>query len=123
MNNIKKIANEIISRIVSDLNETISIDLTSWKLDMTQHGDERSLTREISEREIISLVKDGLPLIIQDFVNGEIKDNAYVLITKGMLNVVGTIMLNQKQGDIFRVITVHKKDKFIPKPGTIQYII
>lgn len=123
MENIKKIASEIISRIVSDLNETISIDLTSWKLDMTQHGDERSLTREISEREIISLVKDGLPLIIQDFVNGEIKDNAYVLITKGILNVVGTIMLNQRQGDIFRVITVHKKEKFIPKPGTIQYII
>jgi hypothetical protein len=115
---------EIVSRVIGDLRDPVSIDLTSLSLDTSKHSEERLTEQNIKESEVTELVKRALPVIIQDFVNGEIKNNAEVLITDKSkdLNVVGTLIV-KKGDDIFKVITIRKKKDFVPKPGTKHYLI
>ena len=126
MKNVKKIANEIFAKKIGDIHKRVEINLDNLELALSHHGKKR-LYRDksgepIAESEVLQVVKKGIDEVIDDFANGEIPNDAEVLIKKEELNIVGRLTM-RKGLDSFVVITVMRKRDFKPKSGTYTYII
>lgn len=92
-------------------------------LDKTKHAGERQSRHGgqdfISDEEIISTAKKGIPSLSQALLFDKIDVGDDVVIqSKDGLNVVGNI---QREGNDLKlvVITVMRKKNFRPKPGTL----
>lgn len=126
MKNISIIASEIItSKKIKDIKSIIKIQLDGLELNLSKHGEERLYRVEddvIKEEEILTVVKKGLKKVMNDFANGEIPNNAEILINDSSkdLNVVGRLTM-RKGKDEFNVITVMRKKDFKPKSNTYVY--
>jgi len=125
MKNIEKIAKEIFAKSLTNISDTIQINLDGIDMQLSRHGEERKFRdkgEEINEREIINTTRKGIKAVIRDIANGEIEQRPKVHIHNKAtdLNVVGHMMM-QKGKDVFVVITIMRKKNFIPKSGTITY--
>jgi predicted HAD superfamily hydrolase len=111
-------------------NMNLDIDIRNLDIYTTKHGQER-LTREnnlkgidVTADELIRDIKTALPAIMTDYANGEINNEAVVLITNTntKLNIVGTLKV-QKGKDFFGIVTVLRTNKFFANDIDKEYRI
>jgi len=115
---------DILERTIANLEKNISVKII-LAVDQTIHGEEQRYRHKdliIGENEIVNTVSKALPKIGQLIVDGKIKTGTKIVIFNktNKLNVVGNLDL---KSDVFRVITVMKKENFKPKPGDIRVVI
>lgn len=111
-----------------EFSETYLIDLDNLAVVATQHGDERSRRHvgktgpggqpmgRISRDSIVKALDRALPQLLDDFMNGEIKNKEpfHVKASQGSqtpLNIIGSLDM-RKGPDELRIITMMRKDDF-----------
>ena len=111
-----------------EFSETYLIDLDNLAVIATKHGEERSRRHvgktgsggqplgRISRDSIVKALDRALPQLLDDFMNGEIKNKEpfHVKATQGKqpaLNIVGSLDM-RKGPDELRIITMMRKDDF-----------
>jgi len=111
-----------------EFSETYLIDLDNLAVIATKHGDERSRRHvgktgaggqpmgRISRDSIVKALDRALPQLLDDFMNGEIKNKEpfHVKASQGSqlpLNIVGSLDM-RKGPDELRIITMMRKDDF-----------
>lgn len=112
---LKKLVEYTIAKLSRNINVKIDID-------KTKHASERQFRHEnpISDEEIINIVNLALPEIANELMLDRLDMHSYVLIKRKdtNINIVGALHPG-KNGEIdFVVVTVMKKENFIPKKGT-----
>ena len=111
-----------------EFSETYLIDLDNLAVIATKHGEERSRRHvgktgaggqplgRISRESIVKALDRALPQLLDDFMNGEIKNKEpfHVKASQGSqtpLNIVGSLDM-RKGPDELRIITMMRKDDF-----------
>ena len=112
---LKNLVEYTISKVSKEINVKIDID-------KTRHAGERQSRdgRQISDTEIIEIVKIALPEIANLLLFDKIDMNSYVLIKhRGTnINIVGALHPGANGEIDFVVVTVMRKENFMPKKGT-----
>ena len=124
-NIIKKQAINILARTLDEIKKNIVVDLQDLRIDTTQHSEEQKHRddnfgmRTITDEEITHTIDLAISQIIDDFANGEINNHKTLLIQNKdtFLNVVCILNMN-KGPDSLRVLTVMRKEKFVPNSDT-----
>ena len=117
MRNLKRLVEYTIGKLSKQINVKIDID-------KTVHAGQQQVrpenNRPISDTEIIEIVNLALPEIANSLLFDEINMGDYVLIKhRGtMINIVGALHPGQNDEIDFVVVTVMKKENFMPKKGT-----
>jgi hypothetical protein len=115
MRNLKHLVEYTIGKLSKQINVKIDIDKTA-------HAGKQQNRPEghTSDTEIIEIVKLALPEIANSLLFDEINMGDYVLIKhRGtMINIVGALHPGQNDEIDFVVVTVMKKENFMPKKGT-----
>ena len=126
LNNWKKFLTEATK--YDEFSETYLIDLDNLAVVATTHGEERSRRHvgktgpggqpmgRISRDSVVKALDRALPQLLDDFMNGEIKNKEpfHIKASQGSqppLNIVGSLDM-RKGPDELRIITMMRKDDF-----------
>lgn len=112
---LKSLIENTIAKLSKNINVKIDIDKTNHA-QQRQHRHEE----EITDSEIINIVNLALPDIANELMFDKISMGSYVLIKQKLtnINIVGVLYHGQNDEIDFIVVTVMKKENFIPKKGT-----
>lgn len=113
MKTLKKLIEYTIGKVSKQINVKIEID-------KSRHATERQKYRDyITDDQIIANVNLALPQIADMLIFDEVDMYGHVLIkTKDFVNIVGQLKPGDNDTIDFIVITVMKKENFMPKHGT-----
>ena len=116
---------DILARTLSQIKKNLTIEIVDLVLDSTEHSEQQKFRednfgqRTITDEEITHTVSQALSQIMNDFSNGEIDNHKKILIKNKdtFLNIVCVLHM-QKGQDVLKIVTVMRKEKFIPKEDT-----
>ena len=117
MPNLKSLVEYTIGKVSKQINVKIDID-------KTVHAGQQQTRPEnivpINDNEIINTVNLALPTIADMLIFDEINMGSYVLIKQKNtnINIVGALHPGVNDEIDFVVVTVMRKENFMPKKGT-----
>jgi len=114
-----KLKQIILENTIANLLKQIQIKV---KIDKTKHANDRQSRHDdfyINDKDIIEIVNSSLEKIAESLLFNKIDMGDYVLLKRNYdnLNIVTNIQRAGDKIDVI-VITVMKKQNFIPKTGT-----